>query len=212
MPIWNSDIFKQIKELLPKHHPELLLSYDEYIDTWTQLIESTYTQAMSSEHIAAVLKSNDKASSKFSSASLFTVVVLAVSSWDSIPRVKLDLRVEVANSIADTALSTLAGDAENIEELKTLYSAYLKQFREAVAGVDSKKLDPIKQCAVMARYCVAQGLGENSVDTQEGLAITQELTLAFAQAMGMFNRLVASSVPDGNTLLLRHPRFIVMQG
>lgn len=210
MPIWSKGKagFKDFLPQPPKHHAELLLSYDEYVDSWAELVEGVHQLAC--DRIASQRPlAEDEGSIAIMANVMVSTVALATRAWNiSKPRLRKEVRQSVDVSIARTSFEHFVGDEKPaVDALLERYDSFEREVRSLFPYSENETQETLyKRCSIMARYSIDQSLGDGGNDE-----LVQQLAVSFVEADSLFKRLALSSMPDGNTMFLSHPRFIVLQ-
>ena len=205
-----------ILDHLPKHHSELLLKYDEYIDTWAELVEGLYEGTCGREKVRAELEKGGENASTLSTAIILALLVDGIRAWKAKPRLRVKLVCDVEDSIAEASFKRLLGgedgqglDSASVAGLLDVYHNVADTIRQAfpLSNKEQQK-DVYARCAALAAY-VADRCYTKQDAAYEPLA--QELAIAFAEADQVFAKLALSTTVDGNTIFFKRPRFIVMR-
>lgn len=210
MPIWNKikEGLKDVAPEPPKHYTEILLSYDEYIDCWTELETSIHQKACDTIAAKGAFPTVSEKAAAFSADVMLCVAILATRAWRERSRIPEKLLYKVEYSISHSAFVQFAGSNDELaESLQASYSSLDEALRDSfpISQVE-KEEDVYKRCAVMAHYCFEHGEQE-----QRGEELEQALAVVFVEGDTVFKRLSLTSIPDGNTIAFPKPHFIVQK-
>ena len=207
-----------VKDHLPKHHTEILMKYDEYIEAWAELVDNFYNKACSIQEVQAVLNSGGDSAIKLSSALLVMLLVDGLRAWNIKKRLRAKVRGSVEEAIVRASAHRIfaanaefhADDSvEFIDAIVDVYHSLADTFTQAFPlRTNDEQKDVIVRCVALASYVT-----DSCFDKQDSQyeSLTQAIGIVLVEADSVFARLGAATTVDGNTMLFKHPRFIVMK-
>ncbi|RVU97790.1 hypothetical protein EII22_04080 [Coriobacteriales bacterium OH1046] len=202
-------MFARLKDCLPKHHPELLLDFDEYVETWGELIETGYGSIVADEKILPSLSLRGDAGARLFVEAALVLCYDAMRTWCKGRRVPDKARISLENAVVDEVGRRVLGE-EATGEFSSLYRVRLALFSQLMPGSGKTDKDAVLHELVgAARYAASRCSSRDEERDVEGI---QLLALHFVRAHALFLQLSANSIPDGNTILFKKPRFIVREG
>jgi len=207
-----------------ERQPQLLLKFDEYVDTWVAIINHFYEIGVSDDVIFGVAGSDDEAQSRLAMLLETQICSLAMRIWNggtTSAKAKERVRAEVVTGSYQVALG-LEGDAltkavEYYENTDALFGEALERSglgkskdkgeRDRPAAGEGETDDALqRQMLATARFVISKSTGEKERDHPEAM---ERLGLLLLDAGVAFEKLTSHSVADGNTVLFKEPRFIV---
>ena len=196
-----------LKDVLPTHSSELLLSFDEYVDSWGELIEVGYGSIMADEEAFPSLGLDENSAVQFSVEAALVLCHDAMRTWRRGRRVRERLFDSLEEAVVMRTGATITGDDAAAGEFLNLYKAHAPAFAQLMphaGNPDDEK--EIRELVMTLRYVVSRCTGKNDDGNLAGI---QRFSTHLAEAHKLFKRLDRNSIPDGNTLFSKKPRFIV---
>ena len=196
-----------LKDFLPKHYSELLLSFDEYVGTWGELIEVGYGSIMADEEAFPSLGLDDSNAVQFSVEAALVLCHDAMRTWRRGRRVRESLFGNLEDAVVGRVGATITGDDGAAEEFLNLYKAHKPAFAQLMPHEGNPDDDKeIRELVMTLRYVVSRCTGKNDDGNLAGI---QRFSTHLVEAHKLFKQLDRNSIPDGNTLFSKKPRFIV---
>lgn len=187
---------------------ELLLKFDEYVETWQTLITEYYQRIISDDDIYVALQLDEENAMRFSMELGTVLLVMAMRDFKE-KKLKSAHKDAVERELVQKVYrSIFADDEETVAACEEFYKnrfAMLGQLAPTKSETTAEKRQ--KNLLGFARYVVAQC----SEKTELGNArVIEKLGVHLTQASGSFIRLIQNTDPDVNGLPTKNkPRFIV---
>ena len=205
---------------IEERQPQLLLKFDEYVDTWVAMIRHFYETGISDNVIFGVAGSDERAQNRLAMLLGTQVCSLAMRIWSgsmTSAKAKECVRAEVVAGSYQAMFglegNALKGAIEYYENADALFGEALersglgksksrKPAVEVVAVEDALQ----RQMLAAARFVISK-----STDGKEGdfPRAMERLGFLLLDAGVAFEKLTSHSIADGNTMLFKEPRFIV---
>ena len=204
-------LLKRLAKHLPRHRVELVLSYNEYIDCWSQLIVEAYRSSCLSLVRRYAYLEGSIDSSQLPAEMFAALIALAEETWTAKPRISYKLKEQVKDDVIDACVSGLSGE-ESLSELIMSRIMVFGDLRKRASQEDASRStevdarrEAMKYCAMLSRFSLdASGLDSDSIER-----LNAPLAEVYINAWQSFVVLTNSSIVDGNTLFSARPRFIV---
>ncbi|HQE70377.1 MAG TPA: hypothetical protein PK071_04590 [Atopobiaceae bacterium] len=194
-----------LKGLLPRHHSELLLSFDEYVETWSELIGAGCGSIMTDEKVFSALDL-DRNDARLSVEIALALCYDAMRTWRRSRRVPDKVKVSLEAAVVAETGRRMLGE-EIMHSFVSLYHAHCTVFSQLMPEEGTvDKGGELRELAGVARYVASRCSRRGEEQNIEGI---QLLAVHFARTHRLFCRLNENSIPDGNTMLFKKPRFIV---
>lgn len=197
-----------IREFLPKHHSELLLKYDEFVDAWLEVLEASHRELCNSDVVRDAVGEDDGLAAHFLATSRIVLLVVAMRAWRLKPRMREKVRGKVEASVVSAFLGSMPGGGLDVEEAWDVYRANLDFFDRMLQDAKQDEQGTYAQCALLAKYLTDACFKTDPHSCDE---VLQQLAISLAACSAACERLALSSIVDGNTMFSAKPRFIVLQ-
>lgn len=199
--------FQPLKSIKIKgREPELLLTFQEYTDTWQAIIQDFHHRAISSDEIFGVLDGSDKDAVHLSMELYTLFLIIAMRAWNA-KKMKEDAKERVEQAVVNKVYSLAVGsEGEALEACKALYTQRYGNFVKAAPGNSDKAESIRKEHLAFARYTIAQCSDKTEDENENAIRALYELTMAAEKVM---NNLSANSVMDSTSMISKYPRFLV---
>lgn len=186
--------------------PELLLSFDEFVDTWVQLISEFYQRGISDDGIYLALDLDEQGAMRFPMELCTVILVLAMRTW-SAKRLHEGSRERVLEAVVGNAYRHIfAEDEETLAACMEFYRARYAMFMEILPGGSKNEKQLRQELIGFSRYTVSQCSARPEA---ENAGIIERLSILLITAAGSFERLMHGSTLDGNSAFVGKPKFIV---
>ncbi|OFK23463.1 hypothetical protein [Olsenella sp. HMSC062G07] len=213
-----SDFVEKLKELVPLPRPEVNLSFDEYVDVLYDVVEQCVQDVCQSDAVRALpgMRHDDAAGGRVLKAAVSRVAILsAIRCWNSDGRFKDCTSKAVEDGVISRARDGLGlSEKESEEFLKKYYEAAERldgsdgpdEGAERVGPSDDQRI--AKQMIILLRTAFASEY-EGPDDVLNAAVVASSVLILAMERMAA--HLGQSSMVDGNTALMKHPRFYVAQ-
>ena len=206
-----SGLVDRLKEMVPKPRPEVNLSFDEYVDVLYGIVEQCAEDVRQSEE-ACALSGNDvaTASAHKREIGVWQVVLLsAMKLWNSSGRFKDKTKVAIENEMISRVVS---GQGLSGDEAEAFRSSYFDAATRLAKGDEQGKMSDEQRYAVQVIALMRAALSAGYDGAEDALnAATEKSSMRVLDMERMVVHLAQSSVVDGNTALMKRPRFFVAQ-
>ena len=181
-----SGMMGRLKEMVPKPRPEVNLSFDEYVDVLYGIVEQCANDVCQSDEVHGLCSdSADETCVRAREVGVWQVVLLsAMKLWNSSGRFKDKVKEALEDEMIARVISGLSLSNDDAEAFRGGY------FDMAARGALSSGYDG----------------AEDALN-----AATEKSSMRVLDMERMVVHLAQSSVVDGNTALMKHPRFYVAQ-
>lgn len=196
------------------HAPKQLLqlTFDEYLDTWMQLLNTFYQEGISDEAIVNDLHLNEDAVQRFSVEFSTLLVVQAVRIWKRRTKIRTKAREQVAEAIPRQFFEGITGgNAASLSACLSYYENRYELFDELCRSLKCDKDERLKfESAGIARALVSQ---ISDADEETNQKVIERIALRFSDACSVFDRLVTNTVLDSARMMMfsKTPGFLVQQ-
>lgn len=178
-------------------HTVLQLSFTEYIQTWSGLINEFYQQTVCDESLSKALEIDHHNQLRFSLEVATVLVMIAVMSLDAKPKlVTGKTREKLVEKLVDESYGTMvAGENKELREMcKAFYQTKYQMFSGVCKNLSSDKEERRRSDLIgFARYVVAQVSGRREEDNTVAL---KELGVILCTASEAFMHLLNNSQQD----------------
>ncbi|WP_443741780.1 hypothetical protein [Tractidigestivibacter sp.] len=206
-----SGLVDRLKEMVPKPRPEVNLSFDEYVDVLYGIVEQCAEDVRQSDE-ACALSGNDvaTASAHKREIGVWQVVLLsAMKLWNSSGRFKDKTKVAIENEMISRVVS---GQGLSGDEAEAFRSSYFDAATRLAKGDEQGKMSDEQRYAVQVIALMRAALSAGYDGAEDALnAATEKSSMRVLDMERMVVHLAQSSVVDGNTALMKRPRFFVAQ-
>ena len=206
-----SGLVDRLKEMVPKPRPEVNLSFDEYVDVLYGIVEQCAENVCQSDE-ACALSGNDvaTASAHKREIGVWQVVLLsAMKLWNSSGRFKDKVKEALEDEMIARVISGLGLSDEDAEAFR---GGYFDTAARLAKGDNQGKMTDEQRYAVQVIALMRGALSAGYVGAEDALnAATEKSSMRVLDMERMVVHLAQSSVVDGNTALMKHPRFFVAQ-
>lgn len=194
---------------LPVRSMELLLKYEEYVDTWTGIIRAFYERIISDDAVFSALGPDREHAARFSMELSTVLLVMAMRAWKG-REFKPEAQQKVEGSVVRGVYrELLAQDEETLSACCDFYMDRSQMFRELAPLSAAKDEQALRtQMIGFARYAAAQSSQRTE---KENAGAIEALSVHLLEAQGAFARLTKNTTLDGNSLFGKNMRFIVCQ-
>ena len=197
-----------LKDLLPSHQTELLLSFDEFVETWGELIEATHAAIMSDEEMAPSFDLDGEGFARLSVEAALILCRDAMRTWRQGRRLSDSFCDRLEAAVVEDVAVRMMGDGA-ASEFPALYKAQGQILSQLLPDTGRLDEDSVRRQLIAAsRYAASLCSPRAEEDNVAGIEC---LSIHLSQAHALFAKLDANSIPDGNTLLFKKPRFIVRE-
>jgi hypothetical protein len=197
--------------MVPKPRPEVNLSFDEYVDVLYGIVEQCAEDVRQSDE-ACALSGNDvaTASAHKREIGVWQVVLLsAMKLWNSSGRFKDKTKVAIENEMISRVVS---GQGLSGDEAEAFRSSYFDAATRLAKGDEQGKMSDEQRYAVQVIALMRAALSAGYDGAEDALnAATEKSSMRVLDMERMVVHLAQSSVVDGNTALMKRPRFFVAQ-
>lgn len=206
-----SGMMGRLKEMVPKPRPEVNLSFDEYVDVLYGIVEQCARDVCQSDE-ACALSGNDvaTASAHKREIGVWQVVLLsAMKLWNSSGRFKDKTKVAIENEMISRVVS---GQGLSGDEAEAFRSSYFDAATRLAKGDEQGNMSDEQRYAVQVIALMRAALSAGYDGAEDALnAATEKSSMRVLDMERMVVHLAQSSVVDGNTALMKRPRFFVAQ-
>lgn len=206
-----SGLVDRLKEMVPKPRPEVNLSFDEYVDVLYGIVEQCAQDVCQSDE-ACALSGNDVATASANKREIgvWQVVLLsAMKLWNSSGRFKDKTKVAIENEMISRVVS---GQGLSGDEAEAFRSSYFDAATRLAKGDEQGKMSDEQRYAVQVIALMRAALSAGYDGAEDALnAATEKSSMRVLDMECMVVHLAQSSVVDGNTALMKRPRFFVAQ-
>lgn len=185
--------------------PELLVSFNEYVDTWVQLIQEYYNRGVSSDDIFVALQLDEEKSIQFSMELCTVLLILATRTWNA-KRLKEGSKELVASAMVENTYKALFSvDEEALAVCQNFYQSKYAAFAQLLPEATSEK-EIRNQLIGFSRYIVSQC---SQRPEEENAGIIEHLSILLIAAAASFKRFTQNTTLDGNSAFIGTPKFLV---
>jgi hypothetical protein len=206
-----SGMMGRLKEMVPKPRPEVNLSFDEYVDVLYGIVEQCANDVCQSDEVHGLCSgSADETCVRAREVGVWQVVLLsAMKLWNSSGRFKDKVKEALEDEMIARVISGLGLSDEDAE---TFRGGYFDTAARLAKGDDQGKMTDEQRYAVQVIALMRGALSAGYVGAEDALnAATEKSSMRVLDMERMVVHLAQSSVVDGNTALMKHPRFYVAQ-
>lgn len=206
-----SGMMGRLKEMVPKPRPEVNLSFDEYVDVLYGIVEQCANDVCQSDEVHGLCSdSADETCVRTREVGVWQVVLLsAMKLWNSSGRFKDKVKEALEDEMIARVISGLGLSDEDAE---TFRGGYFDTAARLAKGDDQGKMTDEQRYAVQVIALMRGALSAGYVGAEDALnAATEKSSMRVLDMERMVVHLAQSSVVDGNTALMKHPRFYVAQ-
>ena len=188
--------------------PKLLLTFNEFADTWVKLVQEYYQRAVSNDEIYTPLELKEEGAMRFSMELGSVLLVIAMRAWRK-KRIQKDGVTELVEQavIEKTYRAIFAEDDETLSACKEFYEARYRMFDQLAPNVAKGEKQIRSNLIGFARYVISQSSDKTE---EENVAVIERLSVLLIAAAASFKRLTDNSTLDPNTVFGK-PKFIVQK-
>lgn len=203
-----SGMMGRLKEMVPKPRPEVNLSFDEYVDVLYGIVEQCARDVCQSDEVRGLC--SDEARLQEVEVGVWRVVLLsAMKLWNSSGRFKDKVKEALEDEMIARVISGLGLSDEDAEAFR---GGYFDTAARLAKGDNQGKMTDEQRYAVQVIALMRGALSAGYVGAEDALnAATEKSSMRVLDMERMVVHLAQSSVVDGNTALMKHPRFFVAQ-
>lgn len=203
-----SGMMGRLKEMVPKPRPEVNLSFDEYVDVLYGIVEQCARDVCQSDEVRGL--GSDEARLQEVEVGVWQVVLLsAMKLWNSSGRFKDKTKVAIENEMISRVVS---GQGLSGDEAEAFRSSYFDAATRLAKGDEQGKMSDEQRYAVQVIALMRAALSAGYDGAEDALnAATEKSSMRVLDMERMVVHLAQSSVVDGNTALMKRPRFFVAQ-
>ncbi len=203
-----SGMMGRLKEMVPKPRPEVNLSFDEYVDVLYGIVEQCARDVCQSDEVRGL--GSDEARLQEVEVGVWQVVLLsAMKLWNSSGRFKDKTKVAIENEMISRVVS---GQGLSGDEAEAFRSSYFDAATRLAKGDEQGNMSDEQRYAVQVIALMRAALSAGYDGAEDALnAATEKSSMRVLDMERMVVHLAQSSVVDGNTALMKRPRFFVAQ-
>lgn len=203
-----SGLVDRLKEMVPKPRPEVNLSFDEYVDVLYGIVEQCARDVCQSDEVRGL--GSDEARLQEVEVGVWRVVLFsAMKLWNSSGRFKDKVKEALEDEMIARVISGLGLSDEDAEAFR---GGYFDTAARLAKGDNQGKMTDEQRYAVQVIALMRGALSAGYVGAEDALnAATEKSSMRVLDMERMVVHLAQSSVVDGNTALMKHPRFFVAQ-
>lgn len=206
-----SGMMGRLKEMVPKPRPEVNLSFDEYVDVLYGIVEQCANDVCQSDEVHGLCSdSADETCVRAREVGVWQVVLLsAMKLWNSSGRFKDKVKEALEDEMIARVISGLGLSDEDAE---TFRGSYFDTAARLANGGNQGKMTDEQRYAVQVIALMRGALSAGYDGVEDALnAATEKSSMRVLDMERMVVHLAQSSVVDGNTALMKRPRFFVAQ-
>lgn len=199
------------KEMVPKPRPEVNLSFDEYVDVLYGIVEQCAKDVCQSDEVRGLGPNGaGEECVRKREVGVWQVVLLsAMKLWNSNGRFKDKVKEALEDEMIVRVISGLSLSDEDAEAFR---GGYFDTAARLAKGDDQGKMTDEQRYAVQVIALMRGALSAGHGGAEDALnAATEKSSMRVLDMERMVVHLAQSSVVDGNTALMKHPRFYVAQ-
>lgn len=203
-----SGMMGRLKEMVPKPRPEVNLNFDEYVDVLYGIVEQCARDVCQSDEVRGL--GSDEARLQEVEVGVWQVVLLsAMKLWNSSGRFKDKTKVAIENEMISRVVS---GQGLSGDEAEAFRSSYFDAATRLAKGDEQGNMSDEQRYAVQVIALMRAALSAGYDGAEDALnAATEKSSMRVLDMERMVVHLAQSSVVDGNTALMKRPRFFVAQ-
>lgn len=206
-----SGMMGRLKEMVPKLRPEVNLSFDEYVDVLYGIVEQCARDVCQSDESRGLCSDGaGEAHARAREVGVWQVVLLsAMKLWNSSGRFKDKVKEALEDEMIVRVISGLSFSDEDAEAFR---GGYFDTAARLAKGDDQGKMTDEQRYAVQVIALMRAALSAGHDGAEDVLnAATEKSSMRVLDMERMVVHLAQSSVVDGNTALMKYPRFYVAQ-
>lgn len=206
-----SGMMDRLKEMVPKPRPEVNLSFDEYVDVLYEIVEQCARDVCQSDEVRGLgPNGTGEECARKREVGVWQVVLLsAMKLWNSSGRFKDKVKEALEDEMIARVISGLSLSDEDAEAFR---GGYFDTAARLAKGDDQGKMTDEQRYAVQVIALMRGALSAGHGGAEDALnAATEKSSMRVLDMERMVVHLAQSSVVDGNTALMKHPRFYVAQ-
>ncbi len=206
-----SGMMGRLKEMVPKPRPEVNLSFDEYVDVLYGIVEQCANDVCQSDEVHGLCSDGaDETCVRAREVGVWQVVLLsAMKLWNSSGRFKDKVKEALEDEMIARVISGLGLSDEDAE---TFRGSYFDTAARLANGGNQGKMTDEQRYAVQVIALMRGALSAGYDGAEDALnAATEKSSMRVLNMERMVVHLAQSSVVDGNTALMKRPRFFVAQ-
>ncbi len=206
-----SGMMGRLKEMVPKPRPEVNLSFDEYVDVLFGIVEQCVKDVCQSDEVRGLSGNGvDEASAHKREIGVWQVVLLsAMKLWSSSGRFKDKTKEALEDEMISRVVS---GQGLSSDDAEAFRASYFDTAARLAKGDGQGKMSDEQRYAVQVIALMRAALSTGYDGAEDALnAATEKSSMRVLEMERMVVHLAQSSVMDGNTALMKRPRFFVAQ-
>lgn len=203
-----SGMMGRLKEMVPKPRPEVNLSFDEYVDVLYGIVEQCARDVCQSDEVRGL--GSDEARLQEVEVGVWQVVLLsAMKLWNSSGRFKDKTKEALEDEMISRVVS---GQGLSSDDAEAFRASYFDTAARLAKGDGQGKMSDEQRYAVQVIALMRAALSTGYDGAEDALnAATEKSSMRVLEMERMVVHLAQSSVMDGNTALMKRPRFFVAQ-
>lgn len=203
-----SGLVDRLKEMVPKPRPEVNLSFDEYVDVLYGIVEQCARDVCQSDEVRGL--GSDEARLQEVEVGVWQVVLLsAMKLWNSSGRFKDKVKGVLEDEMIVRVISGLSLSNDDAEAFR---GGYFDMAARLARGDGQGDITDEQRYAVQVIALMRGALSSGYDGAEDALnAATEKSSMRVLDMERMVVHLAQSSVVDGNTALMKRPRFFVAQ-
>ncbi len=206
-----SGMMGRLKEMVPKPRPEVNLSFDEYVDVLYGIVEQCARDVCQSDEVRGLGSDGaDETCVRAREVGVWQVVLLsAMKLWNSSGRFKDKVKGALEDEMIARVISGLSLSNDDAEAFR---GGYFDMAARLARGDGQGDITDEQRYAVQVIALMRGALSSGYDGAEDTLnAATEKSSMRVLDMERMVVHLAQSSVVDGNTALMKRPRFFVAQ-